>query len=1095
MKGLGVLRLRPRSFGLAAERLVARERDLREAVALHETVVATAHNAHVGMDEHGVVTAWNPAAERMFGWSAGEALGRQLAELMVPERHRAAHLEGLSRYLASGQPRVLGRRLELSALRRDGEEFPVEMTIARVDVKGRPHFYAFIADVSDRRAAEAERRLLATVVESTSDAVITIDGDMTITSFNAGAERVYGHRAADVVGDSVLELNPPGPGREIARGLVTRLLAGEELREHSVPCPRKDGTQIYLDLSSSPLRDEFGKVVGAANILRDVTEQRLLELGLAESEQRFRRIFEAAPIGVGLVSPEGSWLRVNRALCEIVGYSEQELLELSFQEITHPDDLEADLEYVREMLAGEIRTYQMDKRYLHKDGQVVWIKLSASLVRDEQGEPLHFVAQIQDIGAQKRADRARERALAQFNEAQRIARVGSWTWDPQADEASWSDEMYRLFGRASELGPATSEAFFTYVHPEDRDRIAQGYTQVFGGGPAFELDYRIQVGDGAERVLHAVGRADPGRTGCYLGTVQDVTELRQAERATAAAERQIRSMFEHAPIGKALLTVDGRIEQANPAFGSICARTRGDLEGVPLRELVHPADVAKATDAIRALVAGDLARLELELRLRPTAGPAVEIAVHGTLLRDEAGAPLHVLCQFQDISDRKRFEEQLQFMADHDPLTGLLNRRRFEAELDRHVAQVKRYGPTGGLIVLDIDNFKQVNDTLGHNAGDELIVSISAVLRGRLRESDVLARFGGDEFAVLLAHIDEADAKQVAQTLVEAVRTSTTLLDGERSKVTTSIGLAMFDSDPEALSGESILIDADLAMYDAKEAGGDRYATYSISESGASRTKARLTWVKRIEQALADDRFMLLAQPILDLHTGSVRQHELLLRMLDERDELIPPAAFLDIAERFGLIRRIDEWVSTRAIELIEHHPALQLEVNLSGRSLGDQQLLEAIERRLTDSAIDPSRLIFEVTETAAVANLAHAQAFAQRLRDLGCRFALDDFGAGFGSFYYLKHLPFDYIKIDGEFVQHAASSRIDQLLIEAVVRIAQGLGKETIAEFVTDERTQRMAKRLGVDYAQGFHIGQPLPVAQMIEGLAGDSIAAERPL
>jgi EAL domain-containing protein (putative c-di-GMP-specific phosphodiesterase class I) len=203
--------------------------------------------------------------------------------------------------------------------------------------------------------------------------------------------------------------------------------------------------------------------------------------------------------------------------------------------------------------------------------------------------------------------------------------------------------------------------------------------------------------------------------------------------------------------------------------------------------------------------------------------------------------------------------------------------------------------------------------------------------------------------------------------------------------------------------------------------------------------------------------------------------------MLDEHGDLIPPAAFLDIAERAGSISRIDEWVASHAIDLIEQHPQLHLEINISGKSLGDPTLLQTIDDRLRASTGDPTRLIFEVTETAAVANLTHAQTFAQHLRDHGCRFALDDFGAGFGSFYYLKHLPFDYVKIDGEFVKHATSGRIDQLVIEAVVTIAQGLGKETIAEFVTDEDTKRMIRRLGVDYAQGYHIGKPVPTSEIL--------------
>jgi diguanylate cyclase (GGDEF)-like protein/PAS domain S-box-containing protein len=558
-------------------------------------------------------------------------------------------------------------------------------------------------------------------------------------------------------------------------------------------------------------------------------------------------------------------------------------------------------------------------------------------------------------------------------------------------------------------------------------------------------------------------------------------QSRRDSLAVRAAESRFHRAFDQAPIGMALVELTGRVEQANQAFGAICERPRRDLIGLELRDLIHPADREQWRATLATLSSGRAENATIELRIAPAAGSVVDVWAHCAVLKDPDERPAQVLCQFLDVAERNRFEAQLQFMADHDPLTGLANRRKFDQELERHVAQVRRYGPEGALLVLDVDHFKQVNDTLGHNAGDELIISIASVLRDRLRDSDVLARLGGDEFAVLLPKADEVEAAQVAGALVHGVCTNAALLGGERKRVTASVGVAVFDN-AESLSAETILAKADLAMYDAKEAGRNRYAFYTTSEHPISRTAARLAWANRIERALEDNRFVLVAQPIQDLRSGRISQYELLIRMLDDHNDHVPPATFLYIAERYGLIGHLDEWVTMRAIELIEQRPDLHLEINISGRSLGDRNLLHAIDNRLRSARIDPAHLIFEVTETAAVANITQAQLFAQRLREHECRFALDDFGAGFGSFYYLKHLPFDYVKIDGEFVQHAAAATIDQLVIQAIVRIARGLDKETIAEFVTNENTRRMVQHLSVDYAQGNHIGEPLSLEQLLD-------------
>ena len=292
----------------------------------------------------------------------------------------------------------------------------------------------------------------------------------------------------------------------------------------------------------------------------------------------------------------------------------------------------------------------------------------------------------------------------------------------------------------------------------------------------------------------------------------------------------------------------------------------------------------------------------------------------------------------------------------------------------------------------------------------------------------------------------------------------------------------MFDS----LSATEVLACADLAMYEAKQAGRNRVALYSPGPRLQGPVSARQSETDRIRTALAEDRFVLYGQPILDLRESKARQYEVLLRLRDdEGGEPLTPSAFLYVAERLGLIQAIDGWVARQAIELIAENERagrpLVLHVNLSGKSIGDPRVAALVEKALTEAGIDPSRLVFELTETVVIANIEKAKAFAQRLRARGCQLALDDFGAGFGSFYYLKNLPFDYFKIDGDFIRGVATSSMDQLVVAAIVGIARGMGKKTIAEFVTDDETVQLLEKAGVDYAQGYHVGKPRPLREVL--------------
>jgi len=440
------------------------------------------------------------------------------------------------------------------------------------------------------------------------------------------------------------------------------------------------------------------------------------------------------------------------------------------------------------------------------------------------------------------------------------------------------------------------------------------------------------------------------------------------------------------------------------------------------------------------------------------------------------------------IHEQAAVEAQLARAASHDSLTGLFNRRRFDEELDRELARTHRTGTKGALLFLDLDQFKDVNDSFGHQAGDELLVSVAVLLGDRVRETDSVARLGGDEFAVLLPNTGMGQASAVAEKILQTLCDHAFAINGHPISMTASIGMALLPK--HGNTAADLLSRADMAMYQAKEDGRNRVRAFSPDGNRQGEIEARLNWRNRIHEALEKELFLLHAQPILDLSRNQVSQYELLLRMNAEGGRILLPAEFLTVAEQSGSIQAIERWVVRRAIHLIAEHrqegwePCL--EVNLSGKAFADPELLPTIRHELSTTGVNPTNLVLEVTETSAISNITQAQEFVRSLRDLGCRFALDDFGIGASSFYLLKHLAVDYLKIDGSFIRDLPRSSVDQHLVRAMVEVARGLGIQTIAEYVGDEETVRLLREYGVDYAQGYHIGRPDPTSEVISDAAG---------
>ena len=559
-------------------------------------------------------------------------------------------------------------------------------------------------------------------------------------------------------------------------------------------------------------------------------------------------------------------------------------------------------------------------------------------------------------------------------------------------------------------------------------------------------------------------------------------ERGKAERALREVNARFEAAFGNAPIGMALVDREGRWLEVNDALCRITGYSRDELKATTLEAITDPDDVDLDTQQMRDLLRGHITSYQVEKRYRHARGHHLWVLVTVSMVRDDGVEPLYVISQVQDISERKELAHHLEYMVDHDFLTGLFNRRRFEQELGQETQRGTRYGSSGAVLLIDLDNFKDINDAFGHKAGDDVLKGVAGALKHRMRQTDVLARVGGDEFAVLLPQTGAEQAQTVADGIVKTLHQHVAVLGDRSIRATASVGVVLFDG----LSAGELLAYADLAMYEAKAAGRDRFTMYRPPRGRKRPASARVEEAERIRKALEEDRLLLYYQPILDLQESEIRQYELLLRLPNDRGgEPLPPSTFLYVAERCGLIQSIDCWVAAKAIAMIAEQQRagrkLVLHVNLSGKSIGDSKVMALTEDALARTGIDPACLIFELTETAAIANIEEARAFAQRLRARGCQFALDDFGSGFGSFYYLKTLPFDYLKIDGDFIRGIVASPMDQLVVKAIVGIARGLGKKTIAEFVTDEDTASLLRQSGVDYAQGYHVGQPRPLLDFL--------------
>ena len=597
---------------------------------------------------------------------------------------------------------------------------------------------------------------------------------------------------------------------------------------------------------------------------------------------------------------------------------------------------------------------------------------------------------------------------------------------------------------------------------------------------------RIAAGDPEAAVLDD----DPGR--------DEVSRLTRDFRQMASAlvdDRRRRDDVERllfaekekaqvtlASIGDAVITTDvrGNVEFLNGVAEELTGLSSAEAAGQPLDRVFHIINEITRKPAVNpvdvVLRQGIIVGLANHTILVRGDGSELNIEDSAAPIRDRDGQIIGVVLVFHDVSKAHEMARQMSWAATHDSLTGLFNRAEFERRLESLAGQDT--GKRHALLYIDLDQFKVVNDTCGHAAGDQMLCQISALMQQRMRESDTLARLGGDEFGVLLESCPLEHATRIAENMLESIGGFRFVWQEKSFVVGASIGLVEIAGGHHGPA--TLLAAADTACYAAKDEGRNRIRSFNASDSELIRRSGEMHWVARINRAVDEQRLRLHWQPIVPLTPGGEESHgEILLRMVDGQGALVLPGQFLPAAERYNLMPRIDRWVVERALRWLVGHPNKSLcgSINLSGQSLGDERFLDFVVGQLRETGIAPARVCFEITETAAISNLPKAIRFIGALRERGCRFSLDDFGTGLSSFGYLKNLPVDFLKIDGAFIRQLPHSPIDQAMVAAINNIGHVMGLLTIAEFVENDQVAALLRGQGIDFAQGFGIARPMPI------------------
>jgi diguanylate cyclase (GGDEF)-like protein/PAS domain S-box-containing protein len=1009
-----------RSMQLMSDEATTLTREIRaETASRLQAILDNVKDAIVTVDEAGHIETCNPTGERIFGYSAEQILGRTL-DCLLPEIHRQADpVQGNASEAEPTSDRGAAERLVAFL-----ERYATKVDDTHVDLAAHQTW-----GVSKEGTRVAVEIAISKASLNRRDGYIVCIRDITkrkrADAIAAGERRIFEKIAANAPLLSALEAISEAIERVMPQGFCAINLLDSEGQVLKFGVALRLPREFVAAMDYAPIGIRFGSCSAAVYLARQVTVADIETDALWE----FRR---AAARHAGLRS---AW--------------------------SAP------------IVASDGRTVGTLSVYQRQPG--------VPSARDH--ELMSRMAQIAGIAIERRsAEDALRDSEAKFRGLFESVMEGVYRTTREGRLLVVNPAFVQMLGYASAAELQQVPAHSLYWYPSDRDTYTRRMER---DGEVRNDEYVLRRKDGSMLVVVDNGRVvrdKQGRISGYEGTISDVTERKKAETAVFQAKERAQVTLQS--IGDAVITTDseGRIDYMNPVAESLTGWENREAQSQLISDVLTVVDEAtrqpSESPVMRCLREGQVHGLAEHTVSVNRRGQEITIQDSAAPIRDRAGNLIGAVMVFHDISKERRLHRALHYQASHDALTGLINRREFENRLTAAVDSVRADANCRhALLYLDLDQFKLVNDTCGHPAGDQLLKQITGVLQSRLRGGDTLARLGGDEFGILFQNCSLDQALRIAETLRQAIRDYRFIWQDGALAVGVSIGIVEITGD--TLNVATAMSAADVACYAAKDEGRNRVQLYK--PDNVPERHREMHWVSKLTRACDEGSFELFYQPIVPIGANRhEREHfELMLRLRDESGSLVVPAQFIPAAERYNVMPSIDRWVVRQALDRLVHRSGMGVKpytiaVNLSGTSLNDARFLEYLIAELGSRDLAPGAMCFEITETAAIANLGNVVYFMRELKTHGCHFALDDFGSGLSSFRYLKTLPVDYLKIDGQFIENVTRDPVDRSMVEAIGKVGKAMGIHTIAERVESLEVLQELGCLGIGFAQGFHIAEP---------------------